>query len=177
MDHETPESKSPYDARALANYVLDLADERGNRLTQIQLIKIIYFANGWFLAAFRRPLVKQNFEAWEHGPVLRVVRDCFKVFGKKPITGRAERIDLETGELITFEYKFDEKHAQFIREIFEIYHVHDAWELSEMTHEKGSPWDRIWNSDEPIGRLGLRISEDEIRDHFESLPRRFGTFH
>lgn len=167
----------PYDARAVANFLLDTADARGAKLTQMQLLKIIYFAHGWFLAGYGEPLVRQNFEAWGYGPVIKVVRDAFKRFGREPITSRAERFDIFTGEFTKVSPLLNQCHAAFVEQIFLAYHIHGGWELSEMTHERESPWDQIWNSKVPVGRLGLRISEDEIRQHFERLPQRFAVIH
>ena len=60
-----------YDARAVANFLLDHADARGLSLTQLMLLKLLYFSHGWYLNRFKSPLVENEFEAWEHGPVIR----------------------------------------------------------------------------------------------------------
>lgn len=164
---------APYDARAIANRVLDRADEIGAKITQLQLYKIIYFAHGWYLTSEGRRLVSQDFQAWSYGPVIRVVRDAFKDFGKEPIAGRAERLDIFTGELIPLEPITDQRDIDFIDKIVDFYHVYDGWKLSDMTHEEGSPWDQVWNAKTPIGNLGLRIDERSIYDHFSRIPRRF----
>lgn len=163
---------APYDARAVGNYVLDLGDRVNVNITQISLLKIIYFAHGWYLTAFSIPLVKQPIEAWQYGPVIKVVRDAFKDFGKKPITSRAERLNLETGELLRVEPLLNSEDAKFVEQIFQAYIGYGAFELSEMTHERNSPWDNIWNSTESVGRLGLRIRNDEIKQHFDNLPHK-----
>ncbi|HEX8124511.1 MAG TPA: type II toxin-antitoxin system antitoxin SocA domain-containing protein [Allosphingosinicella sp.] len=160
---------APYDAREVSNFILRVAKEQGRELTQMALLKIVYYAHGWYLASFREPLVRQPIEAWEHGPVVKVVRDAFKSFGKKPITSYAERVDLETGEIIAVSSRLAEKDEKFVREIFQQYARYDALTLSDMTHERNSPWDRVWNTTEPVGRLGLRIRNEEIRNHFLSL--------
>jgi uncharacterized phage-associated protein len=51
----------------------------------------------------KRPLIKNEFEAWENGPVVKVVRDAFKSFGGKKITSRAKKFNLYTGEMISIE--------------------------------------------------------------------------
>lgn len=159
----------PYDARAVANYILELADHRRVNLTQMQILKIIYFAHGWYLAAYDKALIKQDFEAWKMGPVVRVVRDAFAKFGKDVVTERAESFDIFTGEIFEVLPVQDEKDRKFIKDIFSAYHIHDGWSLSQMTHEKDSPWDRLWNADEPRGRLRLALRNDEIRSHFLKL--------
>jgi uncharacterized phage-associated protein len=169
-------SASPYDARAVANLLLDLAEARSVQLTQVSLLKLLYFAHGWYLAVHSKPLVSQDFEAWEHGPVVKVVRDAFRSFGRDPITTRATKLHLQSGEHVPVTADLDERDARFVQSIFEAYHVFDAWQLSDMTHEPGSPWDRLWNSREPVGRLALRIKNVDIQahfTHFNRLPRRF----
>jgi uncharacterized phage-associated protein len=166
---------APYDARAISNFLLDLAEREDRPLTQLLLLKILYFAHGWYLAEMGRPLFSQPVEAWKHGPVVKVVRDAFKEFERRPIKSRAERLILETGELELVPPTLSDGDAEFVTDVYRVYVIHDAWTLSEMTHEVGSPWDKIWNATSAIGRLGLRIRNEEIRDHFLHLPRRFSV--
>jgi uncharacterized phage-associated protein len=91
-------STAPYDSRIVANYLLDLASDRKLTLTQLVLYKILYFAHGWYLSSFDKPLLTQEFEAWQLGPVVKVLRDQFEKFGKRPITERAEKLNIYTGE-------------------------------------------------------------------------------
>ena len=163
----------PYDARAVANVMLDLAEQAGQRLTQVSLLKLVYFAHGWYLATYDRPLVAQDFEAWQYGPVVKVVRDEFKRFGKDPITARAMKLNIQTGARVPVDPDLNETDRSFVKSIFQAYQGYDAWQLSDMTHEAGSPWDRIWNASEPMGRLALRIRNDEIKTHFSGIRRRF----
>ncbi len=157
---------APYDAREVSNYILRVASESSRQLTQMALLKILYYAHGWYLASYNKPLFRQPVEAWEYGPVVKVVRDAFKAFGKKPITSLAQRVDLETGEIIEVSSKLSGSDQDFVRSIFDAYARYDALKLSDMTHEKDSPWDRVWNTSEAVGRLGLRIRNEEIRSHF-----------
>lgn len=166
------ENPTVYDARAVANFILDLADRDAVKLTQVSLLKIVYFAHGWYLATKRRPLVTQPIEAWEYGPVIKVVRDAFKDFEARPITKRAERLILQTGELQVVQPDLSSEDAQFVEDVYKHYRQFDAWELSDITHERGSPWDRVWNPVGASGRLGLRIRNDEIEAHFLEIAAR-----
>ena len=166
-------ARAPYDSRAVANFLLDLANGRNLSLTQLSLYKIIYFAHGWYLAQTGAPLIEHDFEAWKLGPVVKVLRDEFSACRERPITLRARKLDIYSGNRIPVAPDLDPKDSVFVRTIFETYHIHDAWKLSEMTHEAGSPWDMIWNAIEPVGRLGLRIRNRDIREHFAKLPQRF----
>lgn len=168
---------APYDGRTIANFILDLADSQNRDLTQMQVLKILYFAHGWFLSRFKEPLIFQSFEAWEYGPVIRVVRDALKQYGKGPVKGRAEAFDMATGECFPMREEIDPDHQKFISDIYFAYSGQSAWDLSEMTHESGSPWDNIWNSKQPIGKLSLRIDNKSIQRHFERLPQDLKILH
>lgn len=173
---EPRETSNAYDARAIANFVLDLAEAEGVELTQVSLLKILYFAHGWYLAAKGRPLVTQPIEAWKYGPVIKVVRDAFKEYESKPIRSRAEKLMLHTGEVIVVPSNLKTDDAKFVENVYKQYKQFNAWELSDITHESGSPWDKVWNPKGASGRLGLRIRNDEIRDHFLNVAAR-GSAH
>jgi uncharacterized phage-associated protein len=166
------QTRAPYDARAVANFYLDLADCNHVALTQMALLKLIYFAHGWHLAKCSGPLIRQHFEAWEYGPVIKIVRDEFLQFGEEAITGRATRFDLLQGRRSVVCPHLAEGDQTFVSTIFAAYHGYSAWQLSELTHEVGSPWDRLWNCHAPIGRLALRIRNEDIRDHFTGISHR-----
>jgi uncharacterized phage-associated protein len=159
-------STAPYDGREVANFLLDYADARKVPLTQISILKILYFCHGWYLFYKGKPLIKNDFEAWENGPIVRAVRDAFKVFGKEKVTARAERFDLITGEIKPITPALQTDDAQFIQQIFDAYYIFTPWELRDITHEPGSPWDKLWNSRAPVARFGLRIKNEEITAHF-----------
>src|ERR1700733_12725327 len=162
----------PYDAREVANLLLDIAASEKSYLTHISLYKILYFAHGWYLSETNRPLIKQEFEAWKHGPVVKVVRDEFQYYEKKPITNHAQKLDIFIGKRVPINSTINQNDLVFIKNIYDAYHIYDAWKLSEMTHEPGSPWERLWQSEEPIGRLALRLRNEDIKAHFDSLQRR-----
>jgi uncharacterized phage-associated protein len=164
---------APYDSRAVANFLLDLAEERKLFLTQLSLYKIIYFAHGWYLSSFEEPLILQDFEAWKFGPVVKVLHNEFGRFRSRPITARARKLDIYSNQHkeVTADLAMADKN--FVVSTFDAYHVHDAWKLSEMTHEIGSPWDLLWNASEPTGRLGLRLRNREIKAHFDGMSQRF----
>lgn len=159
-------SKAPYDAREIANYLLDYADKKNVALGQISLLKLLYFCHGWYLFYKQQPLVKNEFEAWKDGPVVRVVRDAFKHHGKHKISSRAERFDLLTGEVSVVIPDLSYADQRFVEQIFALYEDFGPWELRDLTHEIGSPWDKLWNSQEVRARFGMRIRNEEIMEHF-----------
>jgi uncharacterized phage-associated protein len=155
-----------YDARALANLLLDLAEEVGIRLTHMAIHKIIYYAHGWYLAENNAPLVRQAFEAWDFGPVLKPVYEAFRQTGKKPVTMRAMHFDPVSGETHVVIAAFSPSDVSFVRNVLRAYGHLDALELSHLTHRTDGPWDQVWNA--PGGKitLGMTISNDAIRRDF-----------
>lgn len=155
-----------YDAREIANFFLDHADAEGVPITIMSLLKLIYFSHGWHLAQHGKPLVKNRFEAWQHGPVVRSVYESFEGAGAAPIEARATRFDPLTATRSPVKYSLAAEHRTFLIQIFNAYaHLH-AFRLSELTHEPGSPWDQLWNVADGSTNPGMVISDECIRDHF-----------
>lgn len=160
-----------HDARAIANFLLDYADAEGKNLTIMSLLKIIYFAHGWHLAKFGQPLIRNPFEAWHNGPVVRAVYDCFRRYGSKVIDGRATKFNPASEIYEPVTYKLDQDQATLLRNVFGAYGQMSAFQLSEMTHEIGSAWDLVWNAPRDAVNLGMRIPNDSIRlDFLRSRP-------
>lgn len=157
-----------HDSRAVANFILDYAETQGRRLTLMALLKVLYFAHGWHLAQFGTPLIRNAFEAWQYGPVVRIVYDCFRTHGRKLIDGRATRFDPITGKREVVSYALTDADATLLRNSFSLYGGLDAFTLSNLTHEPGSPWDRVWNATGGRVTLGMRIPDEFIREHFLS---------
>ncbi len=155
-----------FEARALANQILDLAEELRLPLTHMSLHKIAYFAHGWWSAQHGAPLVAEEFEAWEHGPVLPSVYGAFKTAGRKPITWRAEKFDPVTQIRTKASADFSTDDIAFLKNIVNAYGRLNALTLSDMTHRPGSPWDCVWNAGGGRVTLGMRIKHEAIRAEF-----------
>jgi uncharacterized phage-associated protein len=155
-----------HDARAIANFLLDLAESRGRELRIMALLKIIYFAHGWYLAEFGRPLIRNDFEAWKDGPVVRAVWDCFRNFGAMPIDGRAKKFNVMTETYQVVPYDLEPEERRLLEAVFGAYGHLDSFRLSDITHEAGSPWDIVWNRDRRRVNLGMRIPNELIRQAF-----------
>ncbi|HAH11768.1 MAG TPA: hypothetical protein DCL54_04600 [Alphaproteobacteria bacterium] len=168
-NHNANQPGPPFDARAVANFLLDLASADQIPITQLQLYKIVYFCHGWYLAEHNRPLVWNIFEVWKHGPVIKVLRDNFEKFGSDPISVKATEFDYEKGQYFVSEASFSKEIVNHITAIYRIYAHISGLQLSLMTHEAGGAWDRIWNSRVPSGRFAMRIREHEILEDFIKL--------
>lgn len=54
------------------------SDDEGNNLSKLKLQKLLYYAQGYYLALYNEALFDEEIRAWEHGPVVKEVYDHFK---------------------------------------------------------------------------------------------------
>jgi uncharacterized phage-associated protein len=155
-----------YEPRALANHLLDVADALGLPLTHMAVHKIAYFAHGWHLAQTGAPLIAEEFEAWEYGPVLPTVYAAFKDAGRQPVRSRAVVFNPVTQQRATANASVAPDDAALIRDVVRAYGRMNALTLSDLTHRPGGPWDRVWNAGNGRVTLGMRIRHDAIRADF-----------
>jgi uncharacterized phage-associated protein len=157
-----------YDARAVSNFLLDRASEAGVALTVMTLLKVLYFAHAWHLAKTGKPLIAQPFEAWKHGPVSRVVYDQFKGLGKHPIDRKAESFDPTLLKYVPTPYLFDSDTIGLLNNVFDYYVKFHPFRLSELTHEKGGPWDLVWSEAQDRAVPGMFIPNNLILSWFRN---------
>jgi len=60
----------PVPVATVADLILARSAERGQRLSNLKLQKLLYYAQGYHLAATGEPLYETPVRAWEHGPVV-----------------------------------------------------------------------------------------------------------
>ncbi|WP_320196817.1 Panacea domain-containing protein [Agrobacterium rosae] len=152
-----------YDARVVANFFIEIAWREQNSLTHLSLQKILFFAHAWHLGKFDQPLVGQKFEAWQYGPVIRVVYDQLKVCGKKPIDRVLKKLDPASGEWITPTELFSSEEKSFLYELFQYYSKFHAGTLVDLTHTKSGPWDKVWNMSVDNVVPGMIIPDKDIK--------------
>ena len=136
-----------YDARAVANYFLDLAAKEGRPLDPMGIQKLVYFAHGWNLAIFGSPLIQQRVEVWPYGPVIADLYQCFREFGSGPITQHAKRFEFDPiTELVSrsspaiADTPETKETRALLERVWETYKHLSSIQLSNLTHLPESPW-------------------------------------
>ena len=167
----------PYDARAVGNFLIDAAIARNVLVTHLGLQKIIYFAHAWHLAKYDRPLVGQRFEAWQYGPVVRVIFDQLKRLKDKPIDTKLLRVDRDSGNFVEFEYDFSDLERKFLENIFDYYGNIDPRKLVDLTHDVGGPWEKVWKSSGERSVVGMYIPDQSIKLWILREGRHVGKLH
>lgn len=153
-----------YSVKELANWILDFAESRGTKPTNMALNKLIFFAYEYALVTTGRKLTSAKIEAWDHGPVFREVYSAFKKFGADEITDRANRYNTETNsvEIVIPTIAFSDEAV--IMEAIEPLIRLPAFILREMSHDVSGAWAKVWNHGSS-SNPGMEITDDII---FES---------
>lgn len=176
-----------YSAKAIANYFLDIAESTGHVITPMKLQKLVYFAHGWNLAITAAPLIDEQVEAWQFGPVISSLYHAFKKYGGSPITGYAKEMDLAKISSSTDESSLadayqtprvppnDHETIKLLSKIWEIYGTFTAVQLSNLTHLDGTPWKKVWDENQSTSNLipkGKDIDNDAIKNYFLAQAKR-----
>ena len=160
-----------YDARDLANLMLDQADDLGFGLSNMSINKLLYFLVGTYLADYSQSLMRDEFEAWDYGPVVPRVYSCFKHHGSGQVTSRANRYDPVTQKLYYVEYQIDADHIAYSNYIVSAYGRFDAYHLSCLSHETGTAWSNAYKQGKLKERTHSIIKKADIAVAFENLSQ------
>ena len=157
-----------YDARAVANHLLGLAEKTKKQLTPMQLVKLVYISHGWHLALLDRPLINEEVEAWRYGPVVPSVYHAFKEFGAGSVTKKAIRYNENKP------FELDPVNAdtlELLDSVWDIYSDLTGVKLSAMTHQQKTPWFTVTKDYHGSSRIpmGLDIPNETIKAHYKAL--------
>lgn len=141
-----------YDARTIANEIWYLARRDGLALTNMQLQKIPYFAHAWSWVIYDRPLINELPRAFPYGPVYQSLYRSLRKYGSQPILAPIPDAPNET---VTHEDK------ELIDSIWSVYRQYTAYQLSAMTHKKGSPWSKA-----RLKGSRAEISDEDTRSYY-----------
>lgn len=138
------------DCLDVARYFLAKSEPDTGDISNLKLQKLLYYAQGHYLALHDRPLFKNPIEAWPHGPVVAAVYHTYKEHGSQPIPPPIDKIlpisDHEIREALDIVYA---EYGQF-----------SAWKLRNMTHLE-PPWQKAHSA-------GECISLNAMARHFKS---------
>ncbi len=166
---------APYDPRAIANLMLDEADRRGWRISNLALQKLLYFAHGIHLTRTKRPLVSGYFEAWQFGPVHPSVYRAFKPSGSAPILTRAVATDILTGQTRDLQKPTEIEIIDLVSDVMRSYGHLSPGRLVDLSHAKDSPWYEVVHKARTDVAFGMRIPDDIILKRFRHHKVSIGT--
>ncbi len=124
-----------------------MVDSDADYISNLKLQKLLYYAQGSFLAIKDQLLFGDDLLAWEHGPVVSEVYQKYKKY-------RSDGIPFEE------EYKNNiaKEDEELLKEVYRVFGKYSAWGLREMTHNE-TPWKETKRNDV--------ISTDSIKKYFK----------
>lgn len=156
-----------HDVRAIANWVLDVADNEGVRLSNMSINKIVYFIVERFLLVHGDLITDAKIEAWQHGPVFRELYQSFKSFEDGSITSRAKSFDSATKSMLVSRTSFSDDDKRLIQSTLDQYLRLSASHLRAISHRENGPWYKVWWHETKLNP-GMEISADTILESYSS---------
>ena len=156
-----------YPAIVVANEIIKLANSEKVDITPMKLQKILYLANGLYYKRRGEKLIKEKFEAWNYGPVVRSVYAAYK-------DCKGNNIDEPVDELVHLQGLTFVKSSSIEVEDDDLKIIKEAWDnsknlsaftLSAWSHNKNSPWDKAFNADPKTPY----ILDDDIKEYFDQF--------
>lgn len=118
-----------FEAKFIAKYILDKCIREQDPISNLQLQKILFFCQKEYYSKKGRALFRDDFEAWQYGPVVPVVYRQYSLWG---------------GTKITWTSDGDADVPQSVKDIIDPiiceYRQYEPWRLVDMTHTPDSPW-------------------------------------
>lgn len=138
-------------ARDVVDYFLASVDEEsGDNVSNLKLQKLLYYAQGFHLALYEKPLFDDAIQAWQHGPVVPDLYHLFKRYGAGAIPP-PENFDKS---------RYTSEVTSLLDEVFEVYGQFSALKLRSMTHDE-PPWSQT--------TLNSSIPNGLMREYFKTL--------
>jgi uncharacterized phage-associated protein len=147
----------PYPALTIAKWFSAWAEAEEEELSNLKLQKLLYYAQGHYLARYRQPLFHEQIQAWSHGPVVPPIYRAFKDFGAAPI-------ELADSDPFSWE-DVDPDTARLLGEVWNTYGGYSAGRLRNMTHDE-RPWLNNWRDDDD---RGVVISISDMQTYFQQV--------
>lgn len=147
-------------AERVARYIIWLSAGEAERvpLTQLQLHKLLYYAQGWKLARDGEPLFPERIQAWMHGPVVSPLYRMFSQYAH-------DVIDAGEG---SDELSCDIESCRIVESVWEGYKKYSASGLRNMTHQE-QPWLAAREGLEPDDAGRREITHESMIEFFSRL--------
>ena len=141
-----------YSVITIANEFINLANNES--LTNMQLQKMVYIAHGFNLALRGTKLYYEDTRAWNFGPVVPELYEKLRKYGSSKVI---EKID--TSDTV----EPDEDSLEIIKAVYDNYKKYSGMQLSDLTHQNGTPWSKSWENN----KYGV-IPADDIYEFYKS---------
>ncbi|WP_337160174.1 Panacea domain-containing protein [Pseudomonas putida] len=151
-------------SEAVANYFIQKSFDTGIGLTPMKLLKLVYIAHGWHRGYFSENLINEAVQAWRYGPVIPDLYRKIKSYGKRDIDAPVAGYGVVGDQMNP---PPNENTIALLNRVWDAYSRFDGVQLSAMTHQPGTPWDRTWRASGGDNYSGAIIPNDWIDEHYK----------
>lgn len=123
-----------YTGLYLAKYIINKCTNDGYPVSNLQLQKILFNLQKYFIVNRHKRLIIDDFEAWPYGPVLRNVYIEYCSYGSMAINQYYSNIRIISSV------------QSIIDPIINRLRIKSPWDLVEDTHCKGGAWDTVYKN-------------------------------
>jgi uncharacterized phage-associated protein len=127
--------KKTYPYSLVADYFIAWANETQTYLSNLKLQKLVYYAQVWTLVLLDRELIKEDFQAWVHGPVIPTLFKEYSYLSFIPII----REDLKEGSRNEIEKQFEQEILKVLEEVEQDYFWKETCYLEVLVKQE-EPW-------------------------------------
>ncbi len=107
-------------------------------ISHLKLQKLLYYAQGVYLSLNKgNKLFNEKIIAWEHGPVVKEVYSIYKDNKRNSI----DFVSSEENDKVISKIESNTDVSYILNLVYDNFAIYTAWQLREMTHEDGGPWD------------------------------------
>ena len=153
-----------WDPNAVANYIVDFANQNSKPLTNLKLQKVLYFLQAAFLVDHNLTLMDIEFSRWQYGPVSRDVYYNFNDRGALQIREKTSVLNMENFSFsVPTLTDIPENIQQALNRYIDTLLDYSASQLVTETHNQA-----IWADyqDDISRHMAPEYTDDEIRDYF-----------
>lgn len=156
-------------ASSLGHIITDYVNSMGDSVSPKKLQKLVYYVEAWHLVHFDKALVKEDFEAWMHGPVVPDLYREFKKFGFNNIRTINDELDLADARIrkVAKANDLSDNQLELIFSVLNRYGPLSSFELEMLTHSE-KPWIEARADFLPHQRCTNIISKDVMKRFYTS---------
>lgn len=139
----------------VAEFFVRVANQsEDDQMTNLKVNKLLYYAQGAFLARTGRTLFDASIEAWPLGPVVAEVYRRYKVCGRNPIESD-EDVDRSC---------FTDEEFDVLLDVMREFGQYTGSALVSLTHRAGTPWSKAVESGSSL------LDQTDIQAYFIANP-------
>lgn len=132
-------------------------------VTPLALQKLLYYAQGFYIAFFGKSLIKEDCQAWVHGPVYPNIYNKFRSYGREIIQ---VNVDYDIEDIL------DDSRRELLNAIINYFGYYNGTALEKMSHIE-TPWIAARAGLQPDENSNKVISKKSMKDYFNLIKEKY----